>query len=116
MYARIVPGIFGFPASLAIVIAFGVLLFPGLTLIATTKALRHLGIRRRLQRAAEKPFSGRPGPAVLRGRVVSSDDLAPVEVSIEQVGTELLTLQTRMQASMQTTSMLFQLSLVNYLK
>ena len=37
-------------------------------------------------------------------------------VSNEQVGTELLTLQTRMQASMQTTAMLFQTSLVNYLK
>ena len=37
-------------------------------------------------------------------------------VSNEQVGTELLALQTRMQASMQTTAMLFQTSLVNYLK
>ena len=37
-------------------------------------------------------------------------------VSNEEVGTELLTLQTRMQASMQATSMLFQTSLVNYLK
>ena len=37
-------------------------------------------------------------------------------VSNEEVGTELLTLQTRMQASMQTTAMLFQTSLVNYLK
>jgi flagellin-like hook-associated protein FlgL len=37
-------------------------------------------------------------------------------VSNEEVGTELLALQTRMQASMQTTAMLFQTSLVNYLK
>jgi len=37
-------------------------------------------------------------------------------VSNEEVGTELLSLQTRMQASMQTTSMLYQMSLVNYLK
>lgn len=37
-------------------------------------------------------------------------------VSNEQVGAELLTLQTRMQASMQTTAMLYQISLVNYLK
>jgi flagellar hook-associated protein 3 FlgL len=37
-------------------------------------------------------------------------------VSNEEVGTELLTLQTRMQASMQTTAMLSQLSLVNYLQ
>ncbi|MGA7972200.1 MAG: flagellar biosynthesis protein FlgL [Pseudolabrys sp.] len=36
-------------------------------------------------------------------------------VSNEQVGTELLSLQTRMQASMQTTARLFQTSLVNYL-
>jgi flagellar hook-associated protein 3 FlgL len=36
-------------------------------------------------------------------------------VSNEQVGTELLSLQTRMQASMQTTAMLFQTSLVKYL-
>ena len=36
-------------------------------------------------------------------------------VSNEQVGSELLALQTRMQASMETTSMLFQTSLVNYL-
>lgn len=37
-------------------------------------------------------------------------------VSNEEVGTELLALQTRMQASMQTTAMLYQTSLVNYLK
>jgi flagellar hook-associated protein 3 FlgL len=37
-------------------------------------------------------------------------------VSNEAVGAQLLTLQTRMQASMQITSMLFQTSLVNYLK
>ena len=37
-------------------------------------------------------------------------------VSNEQVGSQLLALQTRMQASMQTTAMLFQTSLVNYLK
>ncbi len=37
-------------------------------------------------------------------------------VSNEEVGSQLLTLQTRMQASMQTTSMLFQISLVNYLR
>ena len=36
-------------------------------------------------------------------------------VSNEQVGSELLALQTRMQASMQTTSMLYKTSLVNYL-
>ena len=36
-------------------------------------------------------------------------------VSNEQVGTELLSLQTRMQASMQTTALLFQTSLVKYL-
>lgn len=37
-------------------------------------------------------------------------------VSNEDVGAQLLTLQTRMQASMQVTSMLFQTTLVNYLK
>jgi len=37
-------------------------------------------------------------------------------VSNEQVGASLLTLQTRMQASMQTTAMLYQISLVNYLR
>jgi flagellin-like hook-associated protein FlgL len=36
-------------------------------------------------------------------------------VSSEQVGTEMLTLQTRMQASMQTTAMLLKTNLVNYL-
>ncbi|HZE16739.1 MAG TPA: hypothetical protein VE197_14120 [Mycobacterium sp.] len=36
-------------------------------------------------------------------------------VSNEQVGTELLALQTRMQAAMQTTAMLYQTSLVNYI-
>jgi flagellar hook-associated protein 3 FlgL len=36
-------------------------------------------------------------------------------VSNEQVSAEILALQTRMQASMQTTAMLFQTSLVNYL-
>lgn len=36
-------------------------------------------------------------------------------VSNEEVGAQILTLQTRMQASMQTTSMMFQISLVNYL-
>ena len=45
------------------------------------------------------------------------DFLQSIEgVSSEQVGTELLALQTRMQAAMQTTAMLFQTSLVNYLK
>jgi flagellar hook-associated protein 3 FlgL len=45
------------------------------------------------------------------------DFLQSIEgVSNEEVGTELLALQTRMQASMQTTAMLFQTSLVNYLK
>jgi flagellar hook-associated protein 3 FlgL len=39
-----------------------------------------------------------------------------VGVSNESVGAQILTLQTRMQASMQTTAMLFQTSLVNYLK
>jgi flagellar hook-associated protein 3 FlgL len=39
-----------------------------------------------------------------------------VGVSNEDVGAQILTLQTRMQASMQTTAMLFQTSLVNYLK
>ena len=37
-------------------------------------------------------------------------------VSNEAVSAQILTLQTRMQASMQTTAMLFQTSLVNYLK
>jgi flagellar hook-associated protein 3 FlgL len=37
-------------------------------------------------------------------------------VSNEEVGSELLALQTRMQASMQTTSLLYQMSLVNYIK
>lgn len=37
-------------------------------------------------------------------------------VSNEEVGSKILALQTRMQASMQTTSMLFQTTLVNYLK
>ena len=37
-------------------------------------------------------------------------------VSNELVGSQILALQTRMQASMQTTAMLFQTSLVNYLR
>jgi len=37
-------------------------------------------------------------------------------VSNEEVGAQLLALQTRMQASMQTTSILYQMSLVNYIK
>lgn len=46
-----------------------------------------------------------------------SDFLQQIEgVSSEDVGSQMLALQTRMQASMQTTSMLFQTSLVNYLK
>ncbi len=46
-----------------------------------------------------------------------SDFLQQIEgVSSEEVGSQILALQTRMQASMQTTSMLFQTSLVNYLK
>ena len=36
-------------------------------------------------------------------------------VSNEEVGVKLLALQTRMQASMQTTSLLYQISLVNYI-
>ena len=46
-----------------------------------------------------------------------SDFLQQIDgVSNEDVGAQLLTLQTRMQASMQITSMLFQTSLVNYIK
>jgi len=46
-----------------------------------------------------------------------SDFLQQVSgVSNEEVGSKILALQTRMQASMQTTAMLFQTSLVNYLK
>jgi flagellin-like hook-associated protein FlgL len=46
-----------------------------------------------------------------------SDFLQQIEgVSNEDVGSQILALQTRMQASMQTTAMLFQTSLVNYLK
>jgi flagellar hook-associated protein 3 FlgL len=46
-----------------------------------------------------------------------SDFLQQIDgVTNEDVGAQLLALQTRMQASMQVTSMLFQTSLVNYLK
>jgi len=46
-----------------------------------------------------------------------SDFLQQIEgVSNEDVGAQILALQTRMQASMQTTALLFQTSLVNYLK
>ena len=45
-----------------------------------------------------------------------SDFLQQIQgVSNEEVGSQILALQTRMQASMQTTAMLFQTSLVNYL-
>lgn len=37
-------------------------------------------------------------------------------VSTEEVGVQILTLQTRLQASMQVTAMLYQTSLVNYMK
>ena len=36
-------------------------------------------------------------------------------MSNEDVGAQILTLQTRLQASMQVTSMLYQTSLVNYM-
>jgi flagellar hook-associated protein 3 FlgL len=46
-----------------------------------------------------------------------SDFLQQIEgVSNEDVGAQILALQTRMQASMQTTALLFQTSLVNYIK
>ena len=46
-----------------------------------------------------------------------SDFLQQIDgVSNEEVGAKLLTLQTRMQASLQVTSMLYQTSLVNYIK
>src|SRR5579885_96595 len=46
-----------------------------------------------------------------------SDFLQQIQgVSNEDVGAQILALQTRMQASMQTTALLFQTSLVNYLK
>lgn len=49
--------------------------------------------------------------------VTLSDFLQQIDgVSNEDVGAKILALQTRMQASMQTTAMLFQTSLVNYLK
>ncbi len=45
-----------------------------------------------------------------------SDFLQQIEgISNEEVGAQILALQTRMQASMQTTALLFQTSLVNYL-
>jgi len=45
-----------------------------------------------------------------------NDLLGQVEgVSTEQVATQILTLQTRLQASLQTTSLLYKLSLANYL-
>ena len=45
-----------------------------------------------------------------------SDFLQQIQgVSNEEVGAQILALQTRMQASMQTTALLFQTSLVNYL-
>jgi flagellar hook-associated protein 3 FlgL len=44
-----------------------------------------------------------------------TDLLGQVEgVSTEQVGAEILAMQTRLQASLQTTAMLYKLSLVNY--
>jgi flagellar hook-associated protein 3 FlgL len=46
-----------------------------------------------------------------------SDYLQQIEgVSNEDVGAQILTLQTRLQASMQVTSMMYQTSLVNYIK
>jgi flagellar hook-associated protein 3 FlgL len=45
-----------------------------------------------------------------------TDLLGQIEgVSTEQVGAQILALQTRLQASLQTTSMLYKLSLVNYI-
>ena len=45
-----------------------------------------------------------------------TDLLGQIEgVSTEQVGAQILALQTRLQASLQTTSMLYKLSLVNYM-
>ena len=59
---------------------------------------------------AKMAFSGRFGTDLVRS-------LQQVEgVSNEEVGAQLLTLQTRMQASLQFTSMLYQTSLVNYIK
>ncbi len=52
-----------------------------------------------------------------QARSTLNDFLQQIDgVSNEDVGAKLLTLQTRMQASMQITSMLFQTSLVNYIK
>jgi len=46
-----------------------------------------------------------------------NDMLQSVEtVSPDQVGAQLLALQTRMQAAMQTTALMYQTSLVNFLK
>jgi flagellin-like hook-associated protein FlgL len=46
---------------------------------------------------------------VLGGLLDQVEGVAP-----EQVGVEILALQTRLQASLQVTSMLYQLSLANY--
>jgi flagellin-like hook-associated protein FlgL len=52
-----------------------------------------------------------------QAKATLSDFLQQIEgVSNEDVGAQILALQTRMQASMQTTALLFQTSLVNYLK
>jgi flagellar hook-associated protein 3 FlgL len=49
-------------------------------------------------------------------RSTLTDLLQHVEgISQEQVGAQILALQTRLQASLQTTAMLYQTSLVNYL-
>jgi flagellin-like hook-associated protein FlgL len=45
-----------------------------------------------------------------------ADYLQQIEgVSNEEVGAQILTLQTRLQASMQVTSMLYEISLINYM-
>ena len=66
---------------------------------------------------ARKAPSPRPKAGSTQATATLNDYLQQIEgVSNEEVGSEILALQTRMQASMQTTAILFQTSLVNYLK
>ncbi len=84
-----VVGFFGATPSYLLAIGLGWVVFPGFVAAAIGLAVLHVRTWLRLRQAEAVGFSGRPGPALVVGRVRPLDrDSAPVEVSVTQVGKE----------------------------
>jgi hypothetical protein len=83
------PGMLGFNGSIFVAIVFGVGL-PAATVALGLLAWTNWRVLHQLRSSAQRAFSGRPGPQVFSGRVISIDDgRSPVEVVVEQEGSEI---------------------------